>query len=95
MLDPFAGSGTTVDVAIEQGRVGEGIEINRDFESVMRDRLGQRADAVQFVGEGEQGREDDDDEASSGPQRASTRSSADAGRTPDGWRSSRDRHRYG
>lgn len=63
VLDPFAGSGTTIDVAIEQGRVGEGIEINRDFESVMRDRLGQRADAVRFMGEGERGRDDDDDDA--------------------------------
>ena len=63
VLDPFAGSGTTIDVAIEQGRVGEGIEINRDFEAVMRDRLGQRAEAVRFVGEGEVGRSDESKEA--------------------------------
>ena len=59
VLDPFAGSGTTIDVAIEQGRVGEGIEINSEFEEVMRERLGPHAEAVQFVGEGEQGRVDE------------------------------------
>ena len=61
VLDPFAGSGTTIDVAIEQGRVGEGIELNRDFKPVMLDRLGQRADTVRFVGVGETSRPDDDD----------------------------------
>ena len=63
VLDPFAGSGTTIDVAIEQGRVGEGIEINRDFEEVMRDRLGQRADTIHFTGAGETGRDEDEGEA--------------------------------
>ncbi len=58
VLDPFAGSGTTVDVAIEQGRAGEGIEINRDFEPVMHSRLGDRVAAVSFIGEGESGRKD-------------------------------------
>ena len=53
ILDPFAGGATTVATAIEQGRIGEGIELNRDFESVMRKRLGDDADRVEFVGEGE------------------------------------------
>ncbi len=31
VLDPFAGSGTTLRVAIESGRPATGIELNRDF----------------------------------------------------------------
>lgn len=56
VLDPFAGSATTVDVAIEQGRVGEGIEINRDYRRAMLERLGDRAAHVHFTGEGETAR---------------------------------------
>ena len=40
ILDPFSGSGTTVAVAIEQGRVGEGIELNEDFRPTIEARLG-------------------------------------------------------
>ena len=57
ILDPFAGAGTTIATAIEQGRIGEGIELNRDFETVIRERLGDGADKVQFVAGGEASRE--------------------------------------
>ena len=53
ILDPFAGGATTIAAAIEQGRIGEGIELNQDFEPFMRDRLGNDAAAVVFQGEGE------------------------------------------
>ncbi len=56
ILDPFTGGGTTIAVALEEGRKAEGIEINRDFESVIRDRLGTHVDEVQFTGEGERSR---------------------------------------
>ena len=52
ILDPFAGAGTTIAAALEQGRVGEGIELNRSFKDVIVNRLGKDADAVRFVGEG-------------------------------------------
>lgn len=53
ILDPFSGSGTTVAVAIEQGRVGEGIELNEDFRPVIEDRLGAAARTVQIRSGGE------------------------------------------
>ena len=56
VLDPFSGAATTVAAAIEQGRTGEGIELNRDFKSAIEDRLGAAADAVQFVEGGERNR---------------------------------------
>ncbi|MEC8193387.1 MAG: site-specific DNA-methyltransferase [Myxococcota bacterium] len=40
ILDPFSGTGTTVAAAIEQGRVGEGIELNEDFRPAVEARLG-------------------------------------------------------
>ncbi len=40
VLDPFAGSGTTTQVARKLGRRSIGIELNADYEAVMRDRLG-------------------------------------------------------
>ncbi len=54
VLDPFSGSGTTVAEAVEQGRIGEGIELNRDFLSVIEDRLGPAGSDVAFEGNGEQ-----------------------------------------
>jgi len=52
VLDPFAGSGTTISAALELGRVGEGIELNRNFETVIRRRLGDAVDRVKMSGEG-------------------------------------------
>ena len=49
--------------AIEQGRIGEGIELNRDFEPFMRERLGDAADLVTFLGDGEQSVDAHQDEA--------------------------------
>ena len=40
VLDPFAGSGTTVKVAAEEGRVGIGYEINEQFRPVIEGKLG-------------------------------------------------------
>jgi site-specific DNA-methyltransferase (adenine-specific) len=40
VLDPFAGSGTTIRAARELNRIGVGYEINRDFEPAIRKRLG-------------------------------------------------------
>jgi DNA modification methylase len=57
VLDPFSGAGTTVATAIEQGRIGEGIELNEDFRPIIEDRLGDAASSVRFVGQGEQHRE--------------------------------------
>jgi len=39
VLDPFLGSGTTAYSALDLGRQCVGYEINRDFESVIEDRL--------------------------------------------------------
>jgi DNA modification methylase len=39
VLDPFAGSGTTTQVARKLGRRSIGIELNPDYEAVMRERL--------------------------------------------------------
>lgn len=40
VLDPFLGRGTTVAAARDEGRRGIGVEINRDFEPLIRDTLG-------------------------------------------------------
>jgi site-specific DNA-methyltransferase (adenine-specific) len=52
VLDPFAGSGTSIRAAIEEGRRGEGIELNRDFQAAIADRLGPVREQVVFEGEG-------------------------------------------
>lgn len=39
VLDPYLGSGTTMKVALQLGRRCIGYEINRDFESMIMDRL--------------------------------------------------------
>jgi hypothetical protein len=40
VLDPFLGSGTTVKVALELGRNGLGYEINKDFLSIIEEKIG-------------------------------------------------------
>jgi site-specific DNA-methyltransferase (adenine-specific) len=40
VLDPFAGSGTTLKVARELGRNSIGYEINQEYESVIREKVG-------------------------------------------------------
>ena len=40
VLDPFLGSGTTIRAALELGREGVGYEINRDFATAIRKKLG-------------------------------------------------------
>jgi DNA modification methylase len=40
VLDPFLGSGTTLKVALEQGRNALGYEINADFLETMRQKIG-------------------------------------------------------
>lgn len=54
VLDPFLGSGTTVKVAMELGRRAVGYEIQREFERVIRQKLGMHGQAsfeppVRFV----------------------------------------------
>jgi hypothetical protein len=39
VLDPFAGSGTTLAVAVEEGRQAIGIELNPDYHALIRRRL--------------------------------------------------------
>lgn len=39
VLDPFLGSGTTVKVAAEEGRVGIGYEINKEFARAIKSKL--------------------------------------------------------
>lgn len=39
VLDPFLGSGTTLKVAEVMGREGIGVELNRDYESLIRTRI--------------------------------------------------------
>ena len=49
VLDPFAGSGTTGEVALKHGRDYLLIELNRDYEKLIRGRLGlfyEEAEAV-------------------------------------------------
>lgn len=40
VLDPFCGSGTTIQVAAEYGRHGIGIEINTEYEPLIKERVG-------------------------------------------------------
>lgn len=40
VLDPFAGAATTIKAAMDLERIGVGYEINREFEVLMRARLG-------------------------------------------------------
>jgi site-specific DNA-methyltransferase (cytosine-N4-specific) len=41
VLDPFAGSGTTLKMARALGRKSVGIELNPDYINLIRDRIGQ------------------------------------------------------
>ena len=41
VFDPFLGSGTTLKVAGAMGRRGMGVEINREFEDVIRGKVGE------------------------------------------------------
>lgn len=41
MLDPFCGSGTTLMVANRYGRNGIGIELNDEYEPLIKDRVGE------------------------------------------------------
>ena len=40
-MDPFAGSGTTMMVAEENGREGIGIELNPEYVKLIEERLSQ------------------------------------------------------
>ena len=55
VLDPFAGSGTTLKVARDLGRNSIGYEINPDYEGLIREKLGAieetAADSFEFVRE--------------------------------------------
>lgn len=39
VLDPFVGSGTTLMVAIQHGRIGLGIELNKDYVAMAHRRI--------------------------------------------------------
>ena len=39
MLDPFAGSGTTLKVAVERGRRALGVELNPEYVALAERRL--------------------------------------------------------
>ena len=41
VLDPFFGSGTTAEIAMEQGKDWVGIELNDDYEKISQKRLRQ------------------------------------------------------
>ena len=41
VLDPFCGSGTTIQVAAQNGRNGIGIEINTEYEPIIKARVGE------------------------------------------------------
>jgi DNA modification methylase len=41
VLDPFCGSGTTLMVANEHGRNGIGIELNEEYEQMIKERIGE------------------------------------------------------
>lgn len=41
VLDPFCGSGTTLQVATQNGRNGIGIEINAEYEPLIKARIGE------------------------------------------------------
>jgi site-specific DNA-methyltransferase (adenine-specific) len=53
VLDPFAGSGTTLKVARELGRNSIGFEINPTFEDLIREKLGvnekETDDSFEFI----------------------------------------------
>ncbi len=53
VLDPFAGSGTTLKVARELGRNSIGYEINPDYEILIREKIGSTAqdteDSFEFI----------------------------------------------
>jgi len=49
ILDPFAGSGTTISEAIRCGRIGEGIELNREYQAAIMDTMGELSDGVAFL----------------------------------------------
>jgi site-specific DNA-methyltransferase (adenine-specific) len=55
VLDPFAGSGTTLKVARELGRNSIGFEINHSFEGLIREKLGadevDTDDSFEFIAE--------------------------------------------
>ena len=44
VLDPFAGSGTTLAVAAANGRSGVGIEINEEYLPLIRERVTQASE---------------------------------------------------
>ncbi|WP_456369919.1 DNA methyltransferase [Geoglobus sp.] len=48
VLDPFLGSGTTVKAALDLGRNGIGYEINREFLSIIREKLGLKNSLLGF-----------------------------------------------
>lgn len=54
VLDPFLGSGTTLAVAVRLGRSGVGIEINEDYVTLARNRIGraERPSTWRDVGRG-------------------------------------------
>ncbi len=54
VLDPFLGSGTTIQAAHENGRVGVGFELNRDFVPIMKKRFGRNIDVGSFELEGQE-----------------------------------------
>ena len=49
VLDPFLGSGTTMKVAIALGRRPVGYEINKDFLTIVAEKLGNSFDAIKVV----------------------------------------------
>jgi len=49
VLDPFLGSGTTMKVAIDLGRMPQGYEINDEYLKVVMEKLGNAFDAVKVV----------------------------------------------
>ncbi len=49
VLDPFAGSGTTLKVARDKGRDALGIELKPEFAALARERAGLRADALEVA----------------------------------------------
>lgn len=48
VLDPFLGSGTTVKAALDLGRNGIGYEINREFLSIIKEKLGLKNSLLGF-----------------------------------------------
>ena len=60
VLDPFAGSGTTLAVAQSLGREGWGYELNADFQSVMERRIGPGLTQYSLREDGQRSRKADD-----------------------------------